>query len=129
MQNDHVNIYQYNVIMTDEINPHIMRPFQEEDKIYWLVIGAVLDDSSPQGAEWGWKTSGSDQFADDAVYYDSYVFYVVNDIEYMIPNYLELHDPLDQEKSLDMAFVIVPEPATLSLLALGGLALLKRRRS
>ena len=45
-----------------------------------------------------------------------------------MPDYIELRDPQDQAISLDMAFVITPEPATLGLLLLGGLALLRRRR-
>jgi len=39
--------------------------------------------------------------------------------------WIELRDPITGE-SLDMAFVITPEPATLALLALGGLGVLGR---
>ena len=39
----------------------------------------------------------------------------------------ELHHP-DSGGSLDMAFVIVPEPVSAGLLGLGAVALLRRRR-
>ena len=46
-------------------------------------------------------------------------------------NWQELWDPRTDipAVSLDMAFVITPEPATLGLLLLGGLALLLRKSS
>ena len=109
--NDHSLFHQINI---DEI----VDPFEQvEGTIYWLGIQV---DHADAGALWGWKTT-QDHWNDDAVSYDQF------------PQvWHELHDPLSQE-SLDMAFVItgespVPEPASLSLLGLGGLALLRRRR-
>jgi hypothetical protein len=62
---------------------------------------------------WGWKTS-LDHWNDDAVW--------------SVPGTIwqELRDPATGE-SLDLAFVITPEPATLSALLLGILALCRRR--
>jgi len=97
--NDHSLTQQVNIF-------DILEPFvQEEGVIYWLAI-----DPGPLPYI-GWKESGSLHFGDDAVYWMWY----------------ELRDPISNS-SLDLAFVITPEPATLSLLALGGLALMRRRK-
>ena len=69
-------------------------------------------------AEWGWKTS-QNHWNDDAVW---------PSVSALQVTWHELRDPITQE-SLDLAFVITAEPATLGLLLLGGLALLRRRRS
>jgi hypothetical protein len=64
---------------------------QEEGKIYWLDIQVQCE-----GGEWGWKTSRSAHFEDDAVWDDT----PQNPIEWR-----ELLDPIEQ-LSLDLAFVI-----------------------
>ena len=128
IQNDHTEIYQYNINMQGLNVFH-----QGKDTIYWLMITAYLDEAqSPAGAEWGWKTSASEHFMDDAVYFDSLTT-VPFGYEYPhegwddLPAYMELRDPLDQMISLDMAFVITPEPATLGLLLIGGFLALSRK--
>ena len=68
---------------------------------------------------WGWKTSGSPQFMDDAVWGDDFAGGVTE--------WNELVDP-QTGQSLDLAFVITPEPTSMALLGLGGLAVLRRRR-
>ncbi len=106
--NNHQNYFQYNVI--DIPNPFL----QNEGTIYWLDISVQVAD--PTGTRWGWKTS-IDHFNDDAVY--------------SLPDgsWNELRDPLT-DVSLDMAFVITPEPGAAALLLVGGLVpLLRRRRS
>jgi len=102
IEQDHRAYYQINV--TD-----IERPFpQEEGLIYWLGVSA-----EPLGVtdtEVGWKTS-LNHWNDDAVYLGRDGMWH------------EMYDPLTGE-SLDMAFVITPEPGTLALLVTAGLGLL-----
>ena len=104
---DHQLIYQVNI--TDIQNPF----YQEEGKIYWLNL-EILNQNLMSLPGVGWKTSKSDHFEDDAV------FWAGNE-------YFELIDPRTQE-SLDLAFVITPEPATLMLIVLGGTGLIFRRK-
>ena len=95
--------------------PKVHEPFFQEGTpdrpiIYWLDICVFVE-----GGEWGWKTS-TEQWMDDAVWSDS-------------PGgpWYPLKHP-ETGKSLDLAFVITPEPGTISLLVLGGVAVLLRRR-
>jgi hypothetical protein len=65
--------------------------FQVVSNIYWLDISVQTD-----WPLWGWKTSGSQHFNDDAVWAD-------------LPRtnqWQELRDPFEPEISLDLAFVI-----------------------
>ena len=82
-----------------------------------MVVPELAQDPNLQGY-WGWKTS-RDNFEDDAVYYGM--------LPTQVWTWLPLEDP-DTGETLDMAFVITPEPATLGLLLLGGLAMLRRRQ-
>lgn len=101
--NDHVFFYQINI--TNIENPFI----QQEGTIYWLGLHVDRDPLSP---EIGWKTS-LQHFNDDGVFWD--------DTGGMGLVWSELRDPLTHE-SLDLAFVITPEPSTWAMLA-GALAL------
>jgi PEP-CTERM motif len=102
-QNDHQTFQQLNIV--DIVDPFI----QQEGTIYWL--GLYVDWLGIQSPV-GWKTS-QDHFMDDAVFLNN-------------GRWEELIDPFTGQ-SLDMAFVITPEPATLTLLALGAVAVLRRR--
>ncbi|MDM8004964.1 MAG: hypothetical protein QUV05_02265 [Phycisphaerae bacterium] len=103
---NHEQTWQYNINFIPD-------PFiQEKGKTYWLDVSVMCS-----YGEWGWKTS-LDHWGDDAVWSD-----------YVPGGYTpwqDLHDPTTGE-SLDMAFVITPEPAAVVLLAVGSL-LLRRRR-
>ncbi len=107
-ENNHNNTYQLNVVDIAELTAPFL---QEEGEIYWLSVCFWMDGDPNRP---GWKTS-QNHFEDDAVWWNG-------------NNWNELRDPITGE-SLDLAFVITPEPATLSLLVLGSLVLLRKRRA
>ena len=113
---DHFEYYQINI---DPINdPDMgMIPFKQEvGEIYWLVAHLFADDPVGEPLEIGWKTS-IEHFMDDAVYAAPF-----------IPEMWQpLKDPITNE-TLDLAFVITPEPTTMAMLVLGGVAILRRKR-
>ena len=108
--------WQYNFKLEDAGVPV---PWQEGSPdnpvVYWLDVEAVPHDPE---ARFGWKTS-IDQWNDDAVWTDGPLG---------AAGWNELRHPLEPDRSLDLAFVIVPEPATMSLLGLSALTALIRRR-
>jgi len=112
-EHDHDEIWQLNITNIQDLSGFPDPFVQQAGQIYWLSIDSVY---APNAAV-GWKTS-LDHHEDAAVWCDD-----IDDGA----SWQELLDPITSA-SLDLAFVITPEPATLSLLALGGLALLRRRR-
>ncbi len=110
--NDHNQIWQANIV-------DIERPFvQKQGNIYWLELSVLAMGPFGSPTELGWKTS-LDHFEDDAVY--------------QLPGstfWNELRDPINNQ-SLDLAFVITPEPGTMAMLigaGLMGLVACARRR-
>jgi len=112
---DHMFIHQANIVKIPD-------PFyQKADNIYWLDLSVKA--TGPDGTQeaWlGWKTS-LDHFEDSAVWADA--------DPGTIPQWQKLYNPGGVADSLDLAFVITPEPTTI-LLLVGGMAagLLRRRR-
>lgn len=118
-------IWQYN--FTDILDPFI----QEKGKIYWLDVQALI----PQGIPvlFGWKTTNptiTPHFNDDAVYWDTAAPGPgMPPIEGPFP----LEYPTSHQfggQSMDLAFVITPEPASTLAFASGlfAMGLIRRRR-
>jgi hypothetical protein len=101
---DHWGVYQMNFLYDDQ-NAFL----QEEGHIYWLEFTV----QQPVEVGIGWKES-ADAFQDDATWR----------IEGGAWN--ELIDPVTSE-SMNLAFVITPEPGTMMLMLLGVVGLLRRR--
>lgn len=110
--NDHDSFFQINI--TDITDPFIQR----EGEIYWL--GISIDTSSPDG----WKTADLDLYPSPHTgnhYEDDAVFRLEDG------TWRELRYPIGHQlegQSIDLAFVITPEPASQLVLSLGGLLLL-----
>jgi uncharacterized protein (TIGR03382 family) len=97
--------------------------YQTENTIYWLGVQKRVSIEDP--FVFGWKSS-ADHWNDDAVWGD---FFPVTGGQPGDIVWQELIDPRNGQ-SMDLAFVITPEPAsmTLALVGTGALALLRRRR-
>ncbi len=111
---DHFGIWQANI-------EKIREPFiQQEGTIYWLDLSVMGE------GMYGWKTS-LQHFNDDAVWGD---FPATGG---PVPEWMELRDPMTPPPgmSLDLAFVITPEPGTTAMLlgcGLVGMAMYVWRR-
>jgi hypothetical protein len=109
IQQDHRQIWQVNIVDI----PGAFR--QNAGEIYWLDLSVAP--AVGTNMLYGWKTS-LQHFEDDAVWSSSAAGM----------SWQELRDPITGE-SLDLAFVITPEPGTIALLGLGAAGLLRRRRN
>ncbi len=85
---NHYNYFQYNFFLPEEI-----RIPQVAGTIYWLNVSANIID---EDVYWGWKTSISPHFMDNAVWA----------IDFVKPSWEPLYYPPDFSESIDLAFVI-----------------------
>lgn len=117
-------IWQYNFDLRD---PFLQVGTPEQPVVYWLALQAeplYQGDEPDDWTHFGWKSS-IEHWNDDAVWGDD---------PQDQPPWRELIYPFGHEyetQSIDLAFVIVPEPATLMVLALGliSASMLRRSRS
>ncbi|MCJ7729686.1 MAG: PEP-CTERM sorting domain-containing protein [Sedimentisphaerales bacterium] len=125
-RNEHKEMWQYNIPDIDSITT----PFvQEAGQTYWLEISMDF-----MGCEWGWKTTDSVS-GNPGVFWDSFntwdphcTWWRHPEIEWKWTQLETPHGWHDPRVPQDLAFVIVPEPATLFLLAIGAAAMLRRRK-
>jgi len=113
-------VWQYNFLI-DPLQAFVQEGSPTHAVIYWLSVEAfpVFEQGTPAPL-FGWKTSSSPHFMDDAVWGNT-------------PNgpWSDLTYPKDnlyEGLSMDLAFVITPEPTTICMLGLGSLALIKRKK-
>ncbi len=118
---NHTQAFQYN-FYPDE-------PFiQEYCNTYWLGLELIHEFIGFE--EWfGWKTTKADhpdlRWGDDGVYLDLDLGWLPMIYPVGPSESGTFHEYAGQ--TLDLAFVITPEPATLGLLLVGGMVLLRRR--
>ena len=107
--------WQYNFYI-DQSVAYLQEGTPDNPIIYWLDVSATPSDDQ---AFFGWKTS-LQHWNDDAVWADSHQ-----------GPWSELHYPNSHPfggESIDLAFVITPEPTTIALLGLGYVFIRKRRK-
>jgi hypothetical protein len=117
--NNHQQVWQYNFLFPED--PFFQQGTDQQPIVYWLGVLPVIQGDGPANEQFGWKTSVM-HWNDDAVW---------NASTSPPPVIYELRYPAGHPyagQSIDLAFALTPEPATLSLLALGGVGLLARRR-
>jgi hypothetical protein len=115
-------VWQYNMNI-DPLQAFLQQGNPNTPVTYWLEVKMNIDESQGS-ADFGWKTRDPRispyHYKDDAVYYSNEPGLGWQPLEYKNGEF--------QGQSIDMAFVITPEPAT-ALLLLGGLIGLLRKRS
>ena len=121
---DHQGILQANVLI-DPDSAFQQKGTLDEPIVYWLEASVKMADGTDTGV--GWKTT-TDRYAwnDDAVYWDDTTVGIT-------PGWQELWENGEPGvRSLNMAFVITPEPGTVAMLIGAGLiglvAFARRRR-
>jgi hypothetical protein len=149
---NHVGAYQYNFLIDPAI-AFVQQGTPQDPVVYWLAVDATsmgetyLNGAAPLAGpqqveilngsiispEFGWKTTHPDNnWNDDATFSDwmwdgnAWVPFQTpwTEMRYPVGHPFELLN----DNSINMAFVITPEPTTLIMLGMGAAAMLKRRR-
>lgn len=94
--------------------------------VYWLSVQAFPPTGSPEPYYFGWKSSYQ-HWNDDAVWSDDQDMNGIPDFPWRELRYPDQHPYA--ERSMDLAFVIVPEPMSFLTLILGLAGLVSSRRS
>jgi hypothetical protein len=113
LSNDHTGIWQVNIPLISD--PFIQTGTAAAPKIFWL--GLLVQVADPQGTQWGWKTTFQ-HFEDDATFADLTATAGLTSWQELTLG----------TQSLELSFVITPEPVSLVLLGLGSLVLINRRK-
>jgi len=128
---NHQLAFQYNFFI-DPVTAFEQKGTTADMMVYWLSVDVdVLDVENI--AEFGWKTS-REHWNDDATFRDEIWIpdpAFPNDGFWQPGPWNEMRYPDGHPfhpESMDLAFAITPEPATMTLLAIGGLAILRKRR-
>ncbi len=117
LPDNHTGVWQYNFDIDHE-EAFIQQGTDTEPIVYWLDVETLIHDEFEE-AEFGWKTS-IQHWNDDGVYSDGEGGW----------NELIYPDGHPQEgESIDLAFVIVPEPTTMLIFGLGSLMVLRKKRN
>lgn len=120
---DHKTIYQANITRIPK--PFIQQGSPDDPITYWLELQVKMFDNSTTDLGLGWKTAlPRYDWQDDAVYWD-------DTTPGFTPGWQELLE-WGEGRSMNMAFVITPEPGTVVMLVIAGLmgllAYARRRR-
>jgi hypothetical protein len=133
-RNNHFTMWQVNIFL-DQILPleelFVQKGSLDNPVVYWLDLQVdVKPILSDEEVAFGWKTSYEHWGPDDAVWAD----WPLGTAPPQGDQWSELWDPIFEDESLDMAFVLtgvpIPEPGivTIALLGTAGLLGLRRRK-
>jgi len=125
-------IWQYNFTIPTTDQPFFQKGTAANPVIYWLDVLAAPQDPN---AIFGWKTRdpnpqnpGGGHFLDDAVWGDGFFGIGGSPTGWQDLRYPSGHPYAGQSIDLSFALTTIPEPASFSLVGIGSLLLLKRRK-
>ena len=126
LPDDHDKLFQYN-FFTDPNNTFVQNGEPNAPKIYWLSVETAVMGNE----EFGWRTTHKDNNWMDDASYSKWVSPLgpgawTEETPWTDMVYPDGHE--FEGESINLAFVITPEPTTIVLLGMGAVALIRRRR-